>query len=77
MMLGPDMNGGELLELMLREKPEQRVILVTGLPRDHADVVAALSLGAFAFVAKPIRKDAIQRVLAEVDTEDGRTGRIR
>ncbi|MBI2078921.1 MAG: response regulator [Euryarchaeota archaeon] len=77
MMLGPEMNGRELLQLMLNEKPEQHVILVTGLARDHPDVVGAVSLGAFAFVAKPIRKEAIQRVLSELDTEEGRAGRIR
>ncbi|HLE47071.1 MAG TPA: response regulator [Candidatus Thermoplasmatota archaeon] len=77
MMLGPDMNGRELLQLMLNEKPEQKVILVTGLGRDHPDVVGAVSLGAFSFVQKPIRNDAIKRVLTELDTEEGRAGRIR
>lgn len=66
-----------LLKQMLDARPDARVVVVTGLDREHPDVVAAISHGAFAFLRKPIRVDDIRGVLATVDTEDGRNTRIR
>jgi DNA-binding NtrC family response regulator len=58
----PGMDGMELLSCLKRRYPEVEVIVVTG----HAAVdtaVAAMQLGAFTYVAKPMR---VQEVLAQV-----------
>lgn len=65
------------LDLILRERPDARVVLVTALPADHPDVVDAVSLGAFAHLEKPIRTDAVKRVLATLDAEQGRARRVK
>ena len=66
-----------LLRQMLDARPEARVVVVTGLDREHPDVVAAVSHGAFAYLRKPIRVDDIRGVLATLDAEEGRGARIR
>lgn len=77
MMLGQGAGGLDVLNVMLREKPDTRVVLVTALPQSHPDVVAAISLGAFAHIGKPVRTDEVKKVLDLIETEDGRLGRIR
>jgi SARP family transcriptional regulator, regulator of embCAB operon len=78
MVLGNDGTGAQTLDRILGERPEARIVLVTGLPQDHPDVVAAISRGAFAFVAKPVRNEAVRAVLDQVREESGAGhGRIR
>jgi DNA-binding NtrC family response regulator len=58
----PDMDGMDLLAAIKRRHPEVEVIVVTG----HAAVdtaVAAMRLGAFTYVAKPVH---VEEVLAQV-----------
>lgn len=66
-----------ILRRMLEVRPEARIIVVTGLEREHPDVVAAVSDGAFAYLRKPIRVDDIRGVLSQMDAESGRGLRIR
>jgi DNA-binding NtrC family response regulator len=65
------------LQAMLEEQAGARVVLVTALPQDHPDVVSAISMGAFAFLNKPVRTEEVRRVLSAVEAEAGRVGRIR
>lgn len=65
------------LQAMLDEQPGARVVLVTALPSDHPDVVSAISMGAFAFLSKPVRGDDVRRVLGSVEAEAGRAGPVR
>lgn len=53
-----------VLDAMLRERPEARVVLVTSLPDDHPDVVEAFDRGARELVPKPVERSAIEGVLA-------------
>ena len=66
-----------LLKTMLQARPEARIVLTTGLEREHPDVVAAISEGAFSYLRKPIRVDGVREVLSQVDAETGRSERIR
>lgn len=79
MVLDETQGGGglELLRTLLAAHPGARVILVTSLPPGHPDIVKALAQGAFAHLTKPIRTDAVRRVLQELDVEAGRVGHIR
>lgn len=77
MMLAKGPQGLDAMRLMLSLRPDARIALVTALPREHPDVVAAVSLGAFAHVAKPVRMEAVREILDQIDVEEGRTGRIR
>lgn len=77
MMLAGSDRGLDVLRAMLVERPEAKVILLTGLARDHPDVAKAISDGAFAYVEKPVRGEAVRKVLQTLDAESGRLGRIR
>ena len=54
----PDKDGIDLLEMVMREKPQIPVILMTGYA-DIRTAVQAIKLGAFEYVAKPINPDEI------------------
>ncbi|MCA1812701.1 MAG: response regulator [Halobacteriales archaeon] len=79
MMLDDSAGQGGLgaLRAMLDARPEARIVLVTALQPDHADVVKAVSLGAFGHLGKPIRTEAVRKILAVVEAEAGRMVRIR
>lgn len=79
MVLDETEGGGglHLLLDLLAAHPGARVILLTSLPHGHPDIVKALAQGAFAHLTKPIRTDAVVRVLQELDVESGRVKRIR
>ncbi|MBI2077559.1 MAG: response regulator, partial [Euryarchaeota archaeon] len=53
MMLGIGWGGTDVLKVMLAERPEAKIILITSLGRDRPEVVQAISLGAFGHVQKP------------------------
>jgi two-component system chemotaxis response regulator CheY len=76
MMLGKE-KGNDVLSLMLKENPGARIVLLTGLPREHAEVVDAISNGAFGYLQKPVRGDAIRKILSEIDEEGGRSVRMK
>ena len=76
-MMLPGDSGLKVLERMLQTNPAAKVVLVTGLASDHPDVVQAIANGAFGYLQKPTRTDAVRRVLNDIETEAGRFSRIR
>ena len=66
---------GQVLRPLLKDDPSLAVIVVTGLPADHPHIVDAISNGAFAYVPKPVRLDAVRRVIADLQAE--RSGMTR
>lgn len=54
----PDKDGIDLLEMVMRERPQIPVILMTGYA-DIRTAVQAIKLGAFEYVAKPVNPDEI------------------
>lgn len=77
MMLGGDRSAVDALRGMLAFQPEARIVLMTGLAREHPEVVEAVSLGAFSYLRKPVRASDIEAVLQEMEQESGRMRRIR
>jgi CheY-like chemotaxis protein len=77
MMLPGGPGGLRVLQAMLQQDHAARIVLVTGLPQDHPEVVEAINHGAFACIPKPVRGDAVQRVLHVLAAESGRFGRIK
>lgn len=75
MLLGNE-KGLDLLRTFLGHRPGARIVLMTGLDRDHPDVIQAISDGAFGYLQKPVRSSAIHAMLALVDSESGAFGRI-
>lgn len=55
-----------LLDTILHADPRARVVVVTGLPREDAHVVEALSRGASAYVRKPVSPESIGSALRGV-----------
>ena len=72
MILAGDERGITALHAMLRSRPERPVILCTGLPQDHPDVVEAVSLGAFASIPKPVVPAQVRHTLMQVRAYTGR-----
>lgn len=77
MMLASSRNSMDLLRAILATRPDAKVILTTGLHREHPDVVEAISLGAFSHLRKPIRMAEVRSKLDEISGEAGRSRRIR
>ncbi len=69
--------GLELLRDMAEERPDVPVVIVSGLPAGHPILVQAISLGAVAFLGKPLRADDVRRVLESLKPSDGRFGYIQ
>lgn len=67
----------ELLAKILDARPRARVVLTTARPREDPRVVESLGIGAYAFLAKPVRREALEDILLRVSTDEGRVGRIR
>lgn len=70
-------DGHAVLRELLAERPEARVVIVTSAERNDERVRDALGQGAFAIVQKPVRRDEIAKVLADLDHESRRTRRIQ
>lgn len=77
MMLGGAKPALDVLRAILAAKPEAKVVLTTGLEREHPDVVESISIGAFAYLRKPVRAADVRGVLDEISAETGRTQRIK
>jgi DNA-binding NtrC family response regulator len=77
MLLGEEGSAVPILKHVLDLQPAARVILTTGLAREHPDVVEAISQGAFGYMRKPVRADSVRDALGDIDVESGRSGRIR
>lgn len=76
-MMLPGESGLQVLKKMLEANPMAKVVLITGLASDHPDVVQAIANGAFGYLQKPARTDAVRKVLNDIETEAGRFSRIR
>lgn len=77
MMLAGSKNALDVLRAILAARPDALVVITTGLPREHPDVVEAISLGAFGYLRKPVRVADVRGIVEEVASESGRIGRIR
>ena len=76
-MMLPGDSGLHVLQKMLQANPAAKIVLVTGLASDHPDIVQAIATGAFGYLQKPARTDAVRKVLNDIETEAGRFSRIR
>jgi two-component system chemotaxis response regulator CheY len=65
----PKMDGLEVLEEMLRIKPDVKVIMVSAL-KDKAKIMQALSLGAKYYLAKPVDKEKFIEILEKIMWEE-------
>lgn len=73
-----DQGGGlQVAQKLLDKSPETRIIITTGLSRDHPEVVEVINLGAFSYLQKPFRKQAVMEIFDEIDSEENRLNRIR
>ncbi len=66
-MMSP-MNGGELARLLVPERPEMRVLYISGYP-DDATITAGVSQSSVAFLAKPFTPKALVEKIRSVLTE--------
>jgi CheY-like chemotaxis protein len=73
---GQAARGVDVMQAILALQPDARVVLLTGLPADHPDVVEGISQGAYAHLAKPVDLAALKQVLERAEMELGRLGRI-
>src|SRR5690349_19592209 len=69
--------GIKLVEELLRRDPKQTIVLCTSMPKEHPEVGEALSMGAFAYLPKPVRHEAVRHVMNEYSEERGGLRRIR
>src|SRR5687768_3080359 len=76
MMLPREQDGTNTLKLLLAEKPDTRVVLVTALDQNHRAVRGAISRGAAAYLRKPLTLRALQQVLEELEAQSGRFRRV-
>lgn len=77
MMLAKGDSGLKAMRAMLELNPSTKIVLITGLAHDHPDVVQAIAGGAFAYLPKPARTEAVRKILNDIETEAGRFSRIR
>jgi two-component system, chemotaxis family, chemotaxis protein CheY len=61
----PDLNGLEVLETLKRIQPDVRVIINSADIQDY-NREKALELGALGFVNKPIQKEALNALVAQI-----------
>lgn len=77
-LVGRDAEAGlAMLEEMLTIDPQTRVVLVTAEPADSPAVRAAVRMGVFAVIPKPLRHEKIRQVLSEIESEEGGIERFR
>lgn len=62
---------------LLEQDPTATVILCTSMPKEHPDVAEALSVGAFSYLPKPVRAEAVRHVLNEFSSERGGLRRVK
>jgi DNA-binding NtrC family response regulator len=77
MLAEQDVDGLQVQREMLAKNPAARIVLCTGLPANDPRVVKGIQEGAFAYLPKPARSEAVRKILNEMEAESGRFGRIR
>lgn len=75
--LGSEETGERLALDFLGRAPETRIVLMTGFAEQDEKVRRVVRLGAFAYLGKPLRFQALQRVLRELRAEEYFQGRIK
>ena len=71
MLLAGTDRGLHVLEELLRRRPERPVVVCSGLPCDHPEVVQAVSMGAFAWLAKPVAPQAVRHAVMQIKAYSG------
>ena len=72
-----DAQGNAVLRDILRRRPEQKVIVVSMLPRHDPLVGDAIGQGALGFIEKPLRREQFATLMSELEREYRPTRRIR
>lgn len=68
---GSDQMPGEILaRRMFAANPRVKIVVTTGLARDHPSVARLVRSGAFFVLHKPVRGDALREVLKMVEADD-------
>lgn len=66
-----------VLKKMLAERPGIPVVVVTGLPPNHPDVVEAVTLGAYSTLRKPVRPDDVKHLFDSLEPDANRFSYIQ
>jgi DNA-binding NarL/FixJ family response regulator len=77
MMLTDEGGGLEVGAAAVAKWPTTKVVILTGLSQDDPQVRKAVSMGAFAYLQKPIRREKVQKLFDSLDFEADRLRRIR
>lgn len=72
-----DAHGNDVLRDILRRRPEQKVVIVSMLPRHDPLVGDAIGQGALGYIEKPLRREQLATLLSEIEREYRPTRRIR
>ena len=70
-------NGLLALDQLLARWPDLRVVIHTSRAEADLQVREAMSRGAFAYLAKPLRRDGLEAVLREIDRSHPGSRRVR
>ena len=73
----PGMDGGEVARRVWAERPDARIAVMTGIDRRSPRVQNLISHGAFDVLPKPVRLDALDAFLSNLDREAISIGRVR
>ena len=71
----PQMSGGEVAERLIHERPDMKVLYISGYTDDTIIHHGVVKEGAAAFLQKPFSPDAlVQKVRVVLDTDDRKVG---
>jgi len=73
----PKMGGEASATLMLTDRPDLKVVVMTGLEETDARVRQMRSWGAFAILPKPLRLEKVKAIMDLIEDEQNTVGRIR
>lgn len=72
----PGIDPYDVVQAMLLEDPEARIVALTEKPTDDPAVAELLSFGAFDILRKPIRAEDLEQLLRSIEEERPGAGRI-
>lgn len=73
----PDVDGEQTAQVMFKEDPTTKVIIISGLMEDDRRIRDLISAGAFDFLQKPIHSSDVKELIRLLEEEeDGGAGRI-
>lgn len=73
----PGIDTYDVVQAMLLEAPESRVVPLTEKPADHPEIGELRSFGVFDILRKPIRVADLEELLRQIDDEQTGIDRIR